>query len=126
MKTQPGRSTVKSAQPLRCAAVSEARKTMQVPPIEERRRLFLLAEQNAKKVLKPGDRIRVSKCPGTKRWVTFAGWDGHWIVSKSGINDYSPGAVDMVNGEPVDFKAVAQLELPNTPQPSLGGAGVAG
>ena len=99
---------------------------MQVPPIEERRRLFLLAEQNAKKVLKPGDRIRVSKCPGTKRWVTFAGWDGHWIVSKSGINDYSPGAVDMVNGEPVDFNAVAQLEPPNTPQPSLGGAGVAG
>jgi hypothetical protein len=86
---------------------------MQVPPIEERRRLFLLAEQNAKKVLKPGDRIRVSKCPGTKRWVTFAGWDGHWIVSKSGINDFSPGAVDMLNGAPVDFKTVEQPERHN-------------
>lgn len=63
----------------------------------------LLAEQNAKKVLKPGDRLRVTKCPGTKRWITFAGWDGHWIVSKSGINDYSPLCVDMLNGDAVDF-----------------------
>lgn len=86
---------------------------MQVPPIEERRRLFVLAEQNAKKVLKPGDRIRVSKCPGTKRWVTFAGWKGHWIVSKSGIDDYSPGAVDMLNGKPVDFKTVEQSQWHN-------------
>ena len=86
---------------------------MTIPTIEERKRLFLLAEQNAKKVLKPGDRIRVTKCPGTKRWVTFAGWDGHWIVSKSGINDYSPGAVDMLNGEPVDFKMVEKPGLPN-------------
>ena len=85
-----------------------------VLPIEERRRLFLLAEQNAKKVLKPGDRIRVSKCPGTKRWVTFSGWDGHWIVSKSGINDFSPAAVDMLNGEPVDFKTDEQIERHNT------------
>lgn len=63
----------------------------------------LLAEQNAKKVLKPGDRLRVTKCPGTKRWITFATWDGHWIVSKSGIGDYSPLCVDMLNGEAVDF-----------------------
>jgi hypothetical protein len=76
---------------------------MMIPDIEERRRLFVLAAQNAKLVLKPGDRIRVSKCPGKKRWVTFAGWDGSWIVSKSGINDFSPGAVDMLNGKPIDF-----------------------
>jgi len=86
---------------------------MEVPPIEERRRLLLLAEQNAKKVLKPGDRVRVSKCPGTKRWVTFAGWNGHWIVSKSGIDDYSPGAVDMLNGAEVDFKTMEQPARPN-------------
>lgn len=67
------------------------------------REMSLLAEQNAKKVLKPGDRLRVTKCPGTKRWITFSGWDGHWIVSKSGINDYSPRCVDMLNGETVDF-----------------------
>lgn len=77
---------------------------MTIPTVEVRRRLFLLAEQNAKKVLKPGDRIRVTKCPGTKRWVTFARWDGHWIVSKSGRSEYSPGTVDMLNGKPVDFK----------------------
>ena len=71
----------------------------------ENRRLSLLAEQNAKTVLKPGDRLRVTKCPGTKRWITFERWDGHWIVSKSGINDFSPLCVDMVNGEPVDFTA---------------------
>lgn len=69
----------------------------------ENRRQSLIAEQNAKRVLKPGDRLRVTKCPGTKRWITFAEWDGHWIVSKSGINDYSPLCVDMLNGDAVDF-----------------------
>lgn len=69
----------------------------------ESRRRSVIAEVNAKKVLKPGDRLRVTKCPGTKRWIIFDGWDGHWIVSKSGINDFSPMCVDMLNGEPVDF-----------------------
>ena len=69
----------------------------------EGRRLSLLAVENAKKVLKPGDRIRVTKCPGTRRWITFAGWDGYWIVSLSGINDYSALCVDRLNGAPVDF-----------------------
>jgi hypothetical protein len=101
------------ANPLNLKAEDQRFAVVDVPLIEERRRLFKLAEENAKKVLKPGDRVRVSKCPGTKRWITFAGWDGHWMVSKSGINDYSPGAVDMVNGEPVDFKAVEQRERHN-------------
>lgn len=69
----------------------------------ENRRLCTIAEINARKVLKPGDRLRVSKCPGTKRWITFAGWDGNWIVSKSGINDFHPRCVDMINGVPVDL-----------------------
>lgn len=63
----------------------------------------LIAEKNAKGVLKVGDRLRVSKCPGTKRWITFASWSGHWIVSKSGIDDFSPLCVDMLNGDYVDF-----------------------
>jgi hypothetical protein len=71
----------------------------------ERVAAFLRAEAAARAVLKPGDRIRVTKCPGTKRWITFAGWDGYWIVSKSGINDYAPGCVDRVNGQAVDFTA---------------------
>lgn len=69
----------------------------------EQRRLSLLAAENAKLVLKPGDRIRVTKCPGTRRWITFAGWDGYWIVSKSGGDDYSARCIDRVNGDPVDF-----------------------
>lgn len=69
----------------------------------ENHRKFLIAVANAKKTLKPGDRLRVTKCPGTKRWITFAAFDGNWIVSKSGINDYAPMCVDMVNGNPVDF-----------------------
>ncbi len=69
----------------------------------KRREQSLIAEKNAKAVLKVGDRLRVSKCPGTKRWITFAHWSGHWIVSKSGIDDYSPLHVDMLNGESIDF-----------------------
>lgn len=69
----------------------------------EQKRLSLLAEQNAKAILKPGDRLRVTRCPGTKRWITFKSWDGHWIVSKSGIDDISPKCVDRLNDKPVDF-----------------------
>lgn len=77
----------------------------EIPSLEERQRLFLLAAQNARTVLNRGDRIRVTKCPGTKRWATFERWNGHWIVSRSGIDDYAPGCIDMVNGLPVDFTA---------------------
>lgn len=77
--------------------------------VAARRKAFLLAAANAQRVLKPGDRIRVTKCPGKKRWVTFAGWNGHWIVSKSGIDDFAPGCVDMVNGEPVDFHQPVEI-----------------
>jgi hypothetical protein len=79
-------------------------------PLAKRRQLFAqrvaLAVRNAKQVLKPGDRIRVAKCPGTKRWITFARWDGNFMVSKSGIDDYSPFTVDRVNAQSVDFSAV--------------------
>ncbi len=72
--------------------------------IEDSRRDFRTAVRNAKATLKPGDRIRVTKCPGTKRTITFAHWDGDWIVSKSGIDDYAASCIDRVNGKPVDFK----------------------
>lgn len=77
---------------------------------EERRRQSLIAEKNAKLVLKPGDRLRVTKCPGTKRWITFSHWDGHWIVSKSGIDDYSPFHADRVNDTAVDFTKTPTTE----------------
>jgi len=71
---------------------------------EEQKEKCLKAEVNAKKVLKKGDRIRVTKCPGTKRTITFERWDGCWIVSKSGIDDYHPVNIDLVNNDVVDFK----------------------
>lgn len=58
----------------------------------------------AKKVLKQGDRIRVTHCPGTKRTITFDHWDGNWIVSKSGKDDYSAMSIDRLNGQPISFK----------------------
>lgn len=77
---------------------------MPTPEQKEKNRVrFSRATENAKKVLKPGDRVRVTKCPGIKRWITFAGWEGDRIVSKSGINDYAALCVDMVNGQRVDF-----------------------
>ena len=71
---------------------------------EENRKLCRIAAANAKKVLKPGDRLRVTKCPGTKRWITFSEWRGKdEIISKSGRGEYHPRCVDMLNGDPVDF-----------------------
>jgi hypothetical protein len=64
---------------------------------------FWRTVEAAKAVLKPGDRIRVTQCPGTKRWITFAGWDGHWMISKSGKSYYAASTIDRLNGEPVSF-----------------------
>jgi hypothetical protein len=64
---------------------------------------WIQAVNEGKKVLKKGDRIRVTKCPGTKRTITFDHWDGNWIVSKSGINDYSAMSIDQVNGKEISF-----------------------
>ena len=58
---------------------------------------------NAKKVLKRGDRITVTRCPGTKRSVIFECWDGEWIVTKSGIDDICATNISKLNGELVDF-----------------------
>jgi len=69
---------------------------------------FHEAVANAKKVLKKGDRIRVTKCPGNKRTITFERFDGNWIVSKSGIDDYAAMCVDRLNGKPVCFYTVSE------------------
>jgi hypothetical protein len=66
-------------------------------------RLTKLATDSAKTTLKKGDRLRVTRCPGTKRWVTFDHRDGYWIVTKSGIDDIQAINVDRVNTESVDF-----------------------
>lgn len=67
---------------------------------KERQELRKKAEVLAKKILKKGDRVRCSKCPGTKRTFTFDYWDGCWMVSKTGINDYHPVNADLINGKP--------------------------
>jgi hypothetical protein len=76
-------------------------------PTEEERanstKLCKLATDSAKTILKLGDRLRVVRCPGTKRWVTFDHRDGYWIVTKSGIDDIQAINVDRVNTESVDF-----------------------
>jgi len=77
----------------------------------ERKRICNLATAQAKTTLKRGDRLRVTKCPGTKRWITFECWDGDWIVSKSGINDYHAINIDMVNDKAINF--------PIQPDPAL-------
>jgi len=63
----------------------------------------LRAVKCAKKILKPGDRIRTEGGCRRKSTITFAGWDGNWIVSKSGGSDYLAGSIDKLNGEPVDW-----------------------
>lgn len=70
---------------------------------DQKKSLGTHAQKMAAAALRPGDRFRVTKCPGTKRWATFAGFDGYWIVSKSGISDYSPLQVDRVNDTTVNF-----------------------
>ena len=64
------------------------------------------AVENAKRVLKPGDRIRCSRCGGIRVTYTFSHWDGWWAVSKSGIDDLSAISIDMLNGKPVVFAEI--------------------
>jgi hypothetical protein len=64
----------------------------------------ITAVNRAKQMLKPGDRVGATKCPGNRRVFTFSHWDGCWMVSKSGINDYHPASVYSINGQKVDFK----------------------
>jgi hypothetical protein len=61
------------------------------------------ATQRAKKVLKIGDRIGCNGCGGTKRTITISGWDGNWIVSKSGIDDIHASHIYKWNGMKVNF-----------------------
>lgn len=71
--------------------------------------LVVVAESNAKKMIKPGDRLRVGKCPGRKRSITYRDWNGPWIVSNTGINDFSPLSLDRLNDRQVDFTGCVQL-----------------
>ncbi len=69
--------------------------------MDNKRRLNKFEIEKYKKVksqVKKGDRVSCTKCPGTRRTFTFDCWDGFWMVSKSGIDDYAPTSVIEING----------------------------
>jgi hypothetical protein len=72
-------------------------------PTENQKNRSADSVAKAKAFLKKGDRVRVTKCPGTPRTITFDRWDGPWMVSKSGIDDYHPSNVTKVNGKHKSF-----------------------
>ena len=63
------------------------------------------ATELAKNVLKPGDKIRCTRCPGRLVTYRFSHWDGSWIVSASGINDIAATSIDRLNGQPISFQS---------------------
>ena len=63
------------------------------------------ATELAKKVLKPGDKIRCSRCGGTRATYTFSHWDGNWAVSSFGIDDIAVMSIDRLNGQPISFQS---------------------
>lgn len=73
--------------------------------VQERRERFGRATEAAKRVLKKGDRITVTKCPGTKRWIIFDHWLGNEIISASGEGEYAATNISRLNDEAVDFNA---------------------
>lgn len=60
--------------------------------------------EDAKRIIKKGDRIRCIGCSGVKRVFTFDHWEDIWMVSKSGIYDYHPFDIERINGKEVNFK----------------------
>lgn len=77
-------------------------------PKTEEERLALRAHykraaDRARAVLKYGDRITVTSCPGSKRWAIFDHWDGQWVCSKT-RDDFSAFNISKINGVPVNFR----------------------
>ncbi|MFD1034124.1 hypothetical protein ACFQ15_05615 [Sphingomonas hankookensis] len=85
---------------------------------EARRPVMDRIEANARAALKPGDRLRVGRCGGTKINVRMTGWDGHWITSAT-YSDLAPCSIDRVNGKPVSFVDEADRALFETPPPPI-------
>jgi len=71
--------------------------------IQDRKTKHETAVDNAKRLIKKGDKVGICKCPGTKRVFIFDHWDGCWMVSKSGIDDNHPSGVYSINGIKVDL-----------------------
>lgn len=75
----------------------------ELPDSERMINIWNEASENARRILKYGDRIRCTRCGGVRAYYTFAGWCGNRIISKSGIDDLSAVNIDMLNGQPVSF-----------------------
>jgi len=63
----------------------------------------LRAYHRARRALKEGDKVCVARCGGGRSTIRFAGWEGYWMVGKSGGRDYAPSAIVSVNGERASF-----------------------
>ncbi len=63
----------------------------------------LRARARAFEALHEGDKVSVGRCGGGIATFTFTGWDGYWMVGKSGVRDYSPSAIVSVNGQKASF-----------------------
>jgi hypothetical protein len=61
------------------------------------------ATERARAVLKIGDIVTATGCPGTKRWFRFTGWDRDWICSAT-RNDWSARNISKINGVAVSFR----------------------
>lgn len=85
---------------------------------EARRPVMDRIEANARAILKPGDRLRVSRCGGIRINVRMTGWDGHWITSAK-HDDIAPSCIERVNGKPVSFVDEADRRLFESPMPSI-------
>lgn len=70
---------------------------------DEQIKLCEAATENAKEILKRGDKISSTRCGGRKSAFTFDHWDGRWIVSKSGIDDIAAINIYKLNGVVIDF-----------------------
>lgn len=69
---------------------------------EERDTLTKQATIKAQAILKPGDRLRITRCGGIESTVTFVAFNGQWIQSKT-LDDIHAVHILKVNGEIVDF-----------------------
>lgn len=100
---------------------------MKFPQTEEERAEYRAelyrAADRARATLKPGDRIRVTRCGGAAPTYTFTGFDEFtpgvqegqrppfWMTSKSGLNDLDPSCVIAVNGVPTSFRDDPETHL---------------
>lgn len=61
------------------------------------------AHYRARAALRLGDKVCVGRCGGGRATFMLSGWDGYWMVGKSGGCDYAPSAIVSVNGTPTSF-----------------------